>query len=296
MRRMIIITGLLFFAIAGCTRSAITVDDEKISKELFEYTLKERIGTHKAKNINANSEAVKKAVANELIAQVLLVREAKAKEISVTDEEVQKSIDGIRGGTNKQEFIERLVSQGMPYNIFEDRVRKNLVISKLMDSLVREDALTEEEMHAFYLERPNRYFHPEQEYVKILQISHETDANKVLEELENGADFDTLAKNVGDSVKGTVSDYGWINPDMLPSEELATAMKTAEINVFSGPFRGKDKSYYFFKIKERKDSRELTFEEAKPRVKTHLLKRKRQALAAHIVETGRKTAKIEINI
>jgi foldase protein PrsA len=296
MRRRSIIIGLLIFALAGCTRSAITVDGEQISKEAFEYALKEKIGAHKAMNVDADSEAVKKAVTEELIAQALLVREAKSRKISVTDEEVHIAIEGMRGGISKKEFIEGLKKNGLPYNIFQNRVRSNLLVAKLMDSLVREEALTEEDMYAFYLERPERYVHPVQVYVKILQMSDEADAEKVSEESKQGADFDTVAKNMADAGSASVSDYGWINPDMLPSKELADVMKTAEIDVVSGPFQGRDKSYYFFKVRERKESRELTFEEAKPRVRTYLLQKMRRDLAAHIVQSGRKTATIEINM
>lgn len=296
MTRMNMIVLFLFLAVVGCTRSAITVDDERISKELFELTLKEKLGAHETMNINANDEAVKKAVTDELIAQALLLREAKAKKISVTDEEVRKTIDGMRGGRSEQEFQEGLKKKGTPYDIFQERVRRNLIISKLMASLVKDDSVTEEEMENLYQKRPGLYVEPEQGLVKILQISHEAEAKRALEELKKGADFDTLAKNLGDSGNASVSDYGWINPDMLPSVELATAMKTAKINVFSGPFMGRDGSYYFFKVKKRQASRVLSFEEAKPRVKDILLRLRRQDLAASIVQTGRKTAKIKINM
>ncbi|MBI5740774.1 MAG: peptidyl-prolyl cis-trans isomerase [Nitrospirae bacterium] len=289
---MSIILMLLLFAATGCTKSAITVDNEKISKELFDITLKERLSIHKT----ADREAVKKAVTDELIAHALLVREAKAKKISVKDEEVRKTIEGMRGDMTEQEFKEGLKKREMPYNIFQDRVKSALLISKLMTSLVKDDSVTEEEMRDFYQRRPVPFLQSEQEFVKILEVRNESDAGKAAAELKKGADFDILAKNMSDSGSASVTDYGWLDPDTLPSRELASELKTAGLNVFSGPHKGKDGAYYFFKIKERRGPRELPFEEVKPLIKTNLLNKKRQELTANIIEAGRKTVRIKIDI
>jgi len=272
------------------------VDDEKISKEVFAITLKEKLETHKSMNSKMDVEKLKKAVSDELIAEALLIKEAKGKKISVTDEEVQKAIDVMRGSTNEQEFIEGLKKKEMPYNIFKDRVRRSMVVSKLMDSLVTAESVSEDEMMDYYKKRHLSYLVPEQEFVKILQVGNETEAKIVLKELKKNSDFDTVANSMKDSGRASVSDYGWINPDTFPSEEIASAMKTARVNVFNGPHKGRDGSYYFFNIQERQKSRVLSYEEARPMISKTLLRQKRQELAARIVNTGRKTARIKINM
>jgi len=296
MKQICIIVIFLLFVTAGCTKNAITVDDEKISKEVFEITLKEKLETHKSMNSKMDVEKLKKAVSDELIAEALLIKEAKEKKISVTDEEVQKAIDVMRGGTDEQEFIEGLKKKEIPYNIFKDRVRRSIIISKLMDSLVTAESVSDDEMMDYYKKRHVSYLVPEKEFVKILQVGNETEAKKVLEELKKSSDFDTVANSMRDSGRASVSDYGWINPDTFPSEEIASAMKMAKINVFNGPHKGRDGSYYFFKIQERQKSRVLSYEEARPIISKTLLRQKRREFASRIVDTGRKTARIKINM
>jgi len=73
-------------------------------------------------------------------------------------------------------------------------------------------------------------------------------------------------------------------------------MKTAKIDQVYGPYKGKDNSYYLFKIKKREASKVLSFEEAKPQIKAMMLQQRRQELMAHLVDVNRKKAKIKYNI
>jgi parvulin-like peptidyl-prolyl isomerase len=294
MKRMSVVL-MLFFLIAGCAKSAITVDDVKISKEVFNIALKERLAAHKAMNIKVDEKAVRKAVADELIAQSLLVKEAKEKGVAVTNEEVQKMIDSIKGGATEQQFRDVLRKKGMPENIFRDRVKDNLFVSKLLVSLVKDDSVTEEEMKNFYEESPSSFMSPGKEFVKVLQIKNESATKRIADELKKGADFDALGERKTKSGNVVASDYGWIDPDMLPPGDVASAMKTAKLNVVSGPYKGADGAFYFFKIKKRQSARILPYEEVKMQIRNMLLGRKRQEVARNIVAAGRKNAKIVIN-
>lgn len=296
MRRMNIILMLLLFATAGCTKSAITVDNEKVSKELFNLVLKERLESHKALNAKIDETAVKKAVSEELVAQALLVKEAKAKKIVTTDEEVQKTIDSMRGGASEKDFKEKLKAKGISNKVLLEKVRNDILISKLLDSLVKDDQVTEDTMKEFYTKSQLPFIKPEKEFVAILQINTAADADKAVDELKKGADFDTVAKNMAMSGNVSATDYGWIDPDTFPSKELGMAMKTAKLNVFRGPYKGRDGSYYIFKIKERQIAGVLPYEEVKSQIKNMVLNQRRQELTRHIIETGRKKATIKINI
>ncbi|MBI5099408.1 MAG: peptidyl-prolyl cis-trans isomerase [Nitrospirae bacterium] len=296
MKRMSMMLVFLLFVTVGCTRSAITVDDERVSKELFNLVLKERLESHKALNAKIDEKAVKKAVSEELVAQTLLVKEAVAKKIGATGEEVQKTIDSMRGSASEKDFREKLKTKDISYNILLEKVRNDILVSKLLDSLVKEDEVTEDAMKEFYTKRQLPFIKPEKEFVSILQINTAADAEKAVDELKKGADFDTVAKNMAKSGNSAATDYGWIDPDTFPSKELAMAMKTAKLNVFRGPYKGRDGSYYIFKIKERQIAQVLPYEEVKLQIRNMILNQRRQELARHIIETGRKTAKIKINI
>lgn len=295
MRCLSIILAVLFFAAAGCTRSAITVDDVKISKELFNVVLKERLESHKAVSSKINEKAVRNAVSDELISEALLVKEAKAKNIVVTGEEIEKNISVMRGSASEQDFREGLNKRGMRYDVLQERVRTGLLVSKLLSSLVKDDAVSEEEMKSTYAKSQVPFLKPEKDYVSILQVSGQSGARKAFKELKKGADFDTLAKDMSGSGESSSTNYGWLEPDALPTKELSTALKMTKINAYGGPIKGADGSYYFFRVKERQPAQVMPYEEAKPQIKGILLNEKRRAVAGNIVEVRKKTAKIKIN-
>lgn len=295
MRWLGVVLTLLFVTTAGCSRSAITVDGEEISKEFFDNALKERLNAHKSMNVTASEKALRKSVSEELIAEALLLEEAKSRKIAVTDDEIKKTIDGMRGSKDEKDFKEDLRKSGTTYDIFLKKLRNRLILSKLMGDLVKDDSISEEAMREYYKASQVPLLKPEKDFVKIVQLSSEADAKEAAAALKKREDFDALADRLVKSGKASATDYGWLEPDVL-SKEIAMAMKAAKLNIAHGPYKGKDGSYYLFRLKERKGSEVLPFDEARPQIKNILLSQKRQEIAAKIVETRRKTAKIKVNI
>jgi parvulin-like peptidyl-prolyl isomerase len=291
------LTVVLLFVLSslfyGCSRDAITVNGEGISKEIYNLTVKERVESHKAMGVKFDEKAIRRSVADELIAEVLLLKEAKAKKINVSDEEVKKAIDSIRGNRNEQEFKKELEKVGLSYAVFQKRVKNNLMINKLMEEFVKEDSVTEKDMIDFYKKTP--IVKPESVFVKILQITNEQDANAASTAIKKGEDFDKLAERLLKENKAFMTDYGWLNPDTI-SKEIGNAMKVAKIDQVYGPYKGKDGTHYFFKIKKKEPAGVLSFENAKPQIKAMILQQRRQELMAHIVELNRKKVKIKYNV
>lgn len=296
MKRFLIVLGALVLITAGCGKSAITVDGEGVSKEVFNAALKQRLAAHKGLNAKVDEQAIRKSVTDELVAELLLTKEAKAKKLSVADEEVQRAVQQMRGNRSDTDFREEVKKTGISYELFLSRLKTQILISKLMDSLVPEDSLKEEDMKEFYSKSQIPFLKPEKVLVKILQITAEADAKEATEKLKKGEDFDKLADSLAKSGKASSTDYGWLEPDTLPSRELAAALKNSRPNLVQGPFKGRDGSLYIFRIKERQASQVLSFEEAKPRVKATMLSQRRQELAGHIIESTKKKVKIKINI
>lgn len=295
MKKVGIFLSLLFIFLYGCSRDAITVDGEGISKEVYNAVLKERTEAHKSMGLKFDEKALRRSVADELIAEVLLLKEARSRKIEVKEDEVKKVIETMRGNKKEEEFIKEIKKTGLSYDTFKRRVRNRLLISKLMEELVKDDSVTEKDMMEFYKKSQVPFLKPEAVFVKIVQINTEADAKAAMEEIKKGADFDKLADRLLKENKASVTDYGWLNPDTI-SKEIGTAMKTAKLNQAYGPYKGKDNAYYIFRIKNREASRVLSFDEAKPQIKAMILQQRRQELMAHLVDINRKKAKIKYNI
>lgn len=295
MKKFGIFLSLLFIFLYGCSRDAITVDGEGISKEVYNAVLKERTEAHKSMGLKFDEKALRRSVADELIAEVLLLKEARSRKIEVKEDEVKKVIETMRGNKKEEEFIKEIKKTGLSYDTFKRRVRNRLLISKLTEELVKDDSVTEKDMMEFYKKSQVPFLKPEAVFVKIVQINTEADAKAAMEEIKKGADFDKLADRLLKENKASVTDYGWLNPDTI-SKEIGTAMKTAKLNQAYGPYKGKDNAYYIFRIKNREASRVLFFDEAKPQIKAMILQQRRQELMAHLVDINRKKAKIKYNI
>lgn len=284
----------LLFA-AGCGKNAITVDGEAVSKELFEHTLKERIDAHKAMNLKVDEKAVRKSVADELVAEAILIKEARNRKITVPDDELQKTVAAMRAGKSEQEFIDGLKKSGITYNLYLSRVKNRMILTRLMSDLVKDDSVTEEQLREFYTKSQVPLLKPEKVFVKILQLNAEADAKAATERLKKKEDFDKVSADLVKSGKASATDYGWLQPDTV-SKEMGTAMKTAKLNLVQGPYKAKDGSYYFFRVKERQASQPVPFEEAKDQIKATLLNQRRQEAALQIVESVKKKAKIQYKV
>lgn len=286
---------LLSISISGCSRDAIVVDGEGIPKSLFDLALKERLDSHKSMNIKVNEAAIKKSVAEELIGEALLVKEAKARKITVSETELKEAIALQRGNKTEKEFKEKLKKSGVPYDIFQKRIKDRIMITKLLNGLVKGDSITEEEMRSFYKGSPVPFLRPERDLVKVLQLNSEEEAKRVMKDIREGADFDILCGRLVKEQKASATDYGWIEPDVF-SKEIAEAMKSARLNQVYGPFKGRDNSYYIFKIKERQPSRVLSYDEARDRIRDMIIMQKRNEAAANIIMKNRERVKIKFNI
>jgi hypothetical protein len=249
---------------------------------------------HKTMDAKVDEAVIKKSVADELVAEILIAKAAAEKNIAVTDADVQKTVQEMRGKKSEQEFKDEVQKAGMPYNIFLQRVKSQMIVSKFLAEMVKEDAVTDEDIKEFYSKNRDALFSPKKVFVKILQLKDEAEAKNIEEKLKKGENFDSLADSLAKSGKAQTTDYGWLEPGFL-SKEIADAMATAALNTAQGPYKGKDGTYYFFKLKER--SREaLSLNDAKPQVKNMILAKKRQELATHLVEVQKKKAKIEVNL
>lgn len=285
---------LVLLIVPACSRNPITVDGQSVSRETFDAVLKQRMQQHKTMDAKVDEAAIKKSVADELVAEILIAKAAAEKNITVTDADVQKAVQEMRGKKSEQEFKDEVQKAGMPYNIFLQRVKSQMIVSKFLAEMVKEDAVTDEDIKEFYSKNRDALFSPKKVFVKILQLKDEAEAKNIEEKLKKGENFDSLADSLAKSGKAQTTDYGWLEPGFL-SKEIADAMATAALNTAQGPYKGKDGTYYFFKLKER--SREaLSLNDAKPQVKNMILAKKRQELATHLVEVQKKKAKIEVNL
>lgn len=287
--------SVAIFYFTGCSRPAATVNGKKIDKATFESHLKEKMQDHKMQNASPDIKKLRDAVIHELISERLILDEAEKQGIKVSDDELNAQIDAMKKSMGEEALSKALKDKGLTMDSLKKRTREKIVMARFVDSIVKEETVSDEEISDFYKNSPKPFMKPVRILMKMIEISSEADAKAVAAEMqEKKIDFDAMAKKLDEQKRAVVSDYGWVNPDFF-SPEIATAARDMQPGQHGGPYKGQ-KNYFFIKIKDREKESIAKFDDVKNEISAQLLDQKRQTAVAHWIAEKKKTAKIEINI
>ena len=288
---LVLTAGLLITA--GCSKPAATVNGKKIDKATLDLHLKEKVQEHKMQNVAIDKEKLREAVLQELIGEKLVLEEAATQGIKVSDEEVNKEIDAIKKSIGDEQFSKALKEKEITLDALKKRTKEKMVMSKFIEGLVKEDAVTADEIQDYYKDSQKPFIKPSRVFMSMIEFDTEAEARAVVEDMKkNKIEFDAMAKKLSNERKTAVMDYGWVSPDFF-SPAMSNAIKNLKDGQYGGPYKGQ-KGYYLIRIKEREPESIAKFDEVKDSIKNMLLSQKRQAALAHWIEQKKKVSKIEI--
>lgn len=231
MKKLAIATVLTasLFTLAACSGEdpEVVVESEagNITKEEFYEALKERYGA---------------GVLQELVTTKVL-----EDNYEVTEEDIDKEIEAMKESYGEQ--YDTLVEQQFGN---EENMREIIHISLLQEQAIAEDMeITEEDLREKY-ERQNKEISAQH-----ILVEDEETANEVKEKLDNGEDFDELAKEY--STDGSADDGGDLGffsaGDMVPEfEDAAFSLEEGEI---SDPVKSQF-GYHIIKVNEIREKEE----------------------------------------
>lgn len=178
-------------------------------------------------------EALERQVLERMIVEHLQLTQAKQRGVTVDDESLNKVLSNIaaENGLSLIQLREVLQEDGIDFAGFREQIRDEIIISRLRNSVVVSRInITEQEIDSFLesqQEDENRNTEyqiahilialPEAASPEQVQEAHAR-AEKVLQELEDGADFSQLAATWSDgqqALKG--GDLGWRKASELPT-------------------------------------------------------------------------------
>ncbi|MDH4233188.1 MAG: SurA N-terminal domain-containing protein [Nitrospirota bacterium] len=278
---------------AGCSRPVAEVNGEKIDKAVLDLHFREKVQELAQQNISIDKAKLKKAVLQELIGEKLILKEAAARGIRVSAEEVTKEIDAIRKSVGDKQFNKALREKKLSLDAFKDRTREKMTMKAFIESLVGEDAVSEEEIRDFYGNSRKTFIKPSRVFMSMIEFDTEDAARAVADNMKkNKIEFDDMAKKISNERKTAVMEYGWVSPDFF-SPLLANAINNIEDGAYGGPYKGQ-KGYYLIKVKERQRESIAKYEEVKDDIRKALVSQKRQAAVAHWIAQKKKASKIEV--
>ncbi len=211
--------------------------------------------------------ALKREVLDRIIDENLLLQQANELKLSVSSEEVDRSIEQIKKdyGLDDQRLNEELRRQGMNLASYRQNTRKEILRYRVINIAVGSKIQVSDSDVESYYERNLKSGKNDQVRVShiFIAIPENADAAKVLEREEYarkiaarakaGEDFAALAKQMSEdrNTRAEGGDLGYFGKEMglpKPVEELVFSMKIGEVG---GPVRG-NQGFHVIKLVDRK--------------------------------------------
>jgi peptidyl-prolyl cis-trans isomerase C len=194
--------------------------------------------------------------------------------------------EGVRKGLDKDDKVLSKVEQ----------FKQGLIIETLIEDLCAgKDAVSDEEVKAYYAENKKQYLLGERVRVRHIMVKTREEAAEIKKRLYQGEDFITLAKRYSIwPTKERGGDLGYIERGMVNKsfEQAAFALKNRGdlSDVVKTEF-----GFHIIRLEDRKKRHQLTFSEAKEEIRKLLREKKRKDILTAHLEELRKGAQIHIN-
>lgn len=260
--------------------------------------------------IDTNEELEEKlemrTVLDKMIDKEILDQEAAKRGITVSDEELEATINELKARFNitEENMESELEKQNLTPNQFREQWRYQLLSKKLMDTEIQgRIAVSEDEILEYYREN---YSDGEIEYDTQVRISHIlipldeensfSTAYEVAELAKSGNDFSSLAskysKDTLSSDKG--GDLGYFNKGDLVLE-LEEAIELTEVGEVTDPIETSG-GYHIVKVTDRKKSDNPALGNYREEIKQILYQEKLEDFLKNWIVELKKDSYIEIKI
>ena len=283
------------------------VNGQAVTKVDFDRLVKNmEIGAGQPIPAQRRDEILRKAL-DQLVTYTLLSQEIKARNISVSDAEVDGNLKQMQSQfPNEQEFKKALAARGMSVEQLKKDARVDMGITKMMEAEVAtQPPPADAQVREFYDKNPDKFkqgesvrashilFRVDEKATEAEKKKVRAEADSVLKQAKSGADFAELAKK--HSADGSAAQGGDLNffsrGQMVPAfEQAAFALQPGQISdIVTTQF-----GYHIIKVTERKPASTVAFDQVKDRIREFLAQQQKQQRAEGFIDTLKKKAKIEV--
>ncbi len=232
----------------------------------------------------ARAAALRREVLDRLIDDELILQQATELKLSISNEQVDSSIEEIKRQNNltDDQLREALRGQGMTMTAYRADLRRQLLRFRVLNIAVGSRVnISDDEVRSYYdrhmKDGSNVQVRASHVFIAIPDGADATVvgekqalAQKVLERAKAGEDFAKLARESSDdaATRADGGDLGYFGKDMLPKaiEELVFSMKVGDIR---GPIRA-DRGFHVIKLVDRKLKDPKPFDEVKDDIRMQL--------------------------
>ncbi len=258
-----------------------TVNGEPITKdELFE-----------AMYPQGGREALEQLITRKLIAQ-----EAAREGLEVSDEELDEEIGNIIDESfqgQQEEFENVLEYYGISFDAFREDARLNLLVRKLAMSRID---TSEEEVREYFDANRSLFDLPEEVEARHILVETEAEAEEIVAQLEEGADFAELAGeySIDSSNKDEGGYLGFFGRGMMVPEFEEAAFSLA-VGDLSGPV-STNFGFHIIEVLDRAEGEEAVYEDISEQVVEAMVEDEIPTVINELVQLLYEQAEIEYKL
>ena len=313
-------------ALTSCRRKSTSgrevvarVDGQPIFRDQVDRVYRSRQSAGPDTSSPEEALSFKLNVLDELINNQILVEHASHAGITVSEAEVDKKVAELQSPYTAEEFRKRIHDQGLEMNDLRQELRRNIIITKLINKEIVSNIKVSDADIAAYYERNKANFNvPETAYhlaqIEVTPVADpevrnlKSDDAKTLAAAERkiqalyarlraGDDFATVAQEYSEDARTASGggDMGFIPASALNSTpQLKQAVSSLQVNQFTGVIRT-NSGYHIIKLLGKEPAATHTLSELRVQnaIRQTLKNEREQLLKAAYIETLRDRAKVE---
>lgn len=306
--RVLAATLALALGLGGCSQkdkeepdalAVATVNGEVISRADFEHALeREFIASSSESGQQPSPEEVepyKRALLDTLISRTVLLQAARAHNITVTPEEVDRGVLRLSSDYPSGNFNDVLAEGQLSMAELKKNESARLTIEKLFTHEVyTRVAVTEEELRDTYAQHEEQYTSPERVRAAQIVVKSMEEARRVQAQLKSGKKFAELARKYSLSADARVGgDLGFFPRGQMPPAFDAVVFSLAPGQV--SDVVETEYGYHLFRVLEKKPGHKLEFSEVRGQVEAKLLALRRAEAQEKYEKELRSKAQVWVN-
>jgi peptidyl-prolyl cis-trans isomerase SurA len=251
----------------------------------------------------ARAAALRRQVLDRMVDEQLLLQEAAELKVSISSEEVDRSIDQIKKdyGLSDTQLREELRKQGMSMAAYRQNTKREILKYRIINIAVGgKVSVSDADVQSYYerhMQEANVQVRASHIFLAIPENAdaataqeREKQAKALLQRALAGEDFGKLARENSEdaATRADGGDLGWFGKDIFPKpiEELVFAMKEGEVR---GPVRA-DRGFHVIKLAGRRSQDPKPLAEVRDQIRGQLRQREMERQTkTYLGELRRKT-------
>jgi foldase protein PrsA len=208
---------------------------------------------------------------NQMLDREAVRLEAEELGMTVSREEIDAELKRMQQGYESEEqFYESMEEQ---LGLSKSELREDVYYKLLLEHIaIRTVQVPESDVDEYIKSHPEEFKSYVQYHLQKIEVQTKEEANRLLADLRNGADFESLARkqSIDETTAEKGGDLGWVEEnDPLVPAYLLEAARTMDIDEVRGPLSLKT-SYVLIRLKEKKEVSRGVDEETRAYVRKEL--------------------------